>query len=1486
MSVHRKEYLCQVTVIEARHLTPPDPAGSCDPFVRITCGNLPSQATSCETGSTNPQWNQSFTFANLMMTDIELESFELIIEVVHYNSFFNNVNIGRHAIGLSTLHRNANHEFFNVWLTLLHEESGSEPKGYLQVNAFIVGEKDTPPAHKLGDKAEQEEDEEDDDMPIELLSPEQRRLRNARNKNVAVIGRPVFATKGYQFSINIYKAEALTKTEAFDPSTFVSVRAGGFVEKTQTVKRNCNPSWNTRIVFPIFQPIMNDKIVVRMWDHRPLGRDKMIASIPEVPSDRDFFNLTALMSRGGVMPCRWFNLYGRPAEENTFSNDLRKLFGSLKMTYYGTSYLGRVLISMTISPNEEPELTVDAANPYIEPLLGEHRLSVTLYDLKNPHDLGSRVWCKVSIGPYSNEVKPAIKKEDEDEEYYTWGGYSGARIKDIEEPFPLDKSQVPDVIIDLYTDGLLGDRRVGYLRKPVADLPKDGNPRWYSFKSVDSHSDIQGFSPGMILASITFRLSSDPLLANKSRPRRKKFILHYFMYAGYNLAPRLEEADVKASYTIYVGGTPIKQKEARQKEGKYPCWGDYDCATVNLYSEGDDFSFEQNLRVELKTSFSRFNLFGNPMIGQFTVPLRSCTQMWDNPQFFHLVNPEYENASQGRVLAQFFITEDPKMKVDFFDGNGTEPVTTKCDLKIALIGIRNLKPAYTDCELEISLPELRTEEVDRAEKGIKGTLGTTCNPNFEANAIVEFKGVFLPDKPLLLPTLKIKVIDKSFFMANECFTYVPLIPYVPWLSDAKKREAMQLYNRSFDRKDIIEQLPVTVQVQEAKKNHDITYTDMSDISENETEEEKGTDLMKEMTPLFEPKNARFSKRIQFDKTDLHHEVERTERATRANEIEQELAELDAQNYAIRDKGKTDPVLEGLIRDKKREFEDVTKGIMSEPKFFKVEEDELDDDDNYDYKRDVLKNISMESTLRLPYSRYSLFVNTKNPNRVALNHLGDDTGAVIKLAVGVLLSEDTTVTNYLQTSTNVVEADDPDDDRFKLDLFHRFFKIEDTMTILREFKRVTQYKVRIYLLRGVSISAVENSRDLVALASGNDSMSNAKSYPEIILGEGEELNVRYVCESESPKEGTLNPEFFKVYEMTARIPQDIKLIIKLWNKSFLFPDALIGSTEIDIEDRFLGEKYFTEMLMVKRLKAVCKKMLDAATDREEQKFYNSIKNDLKLQHGKLLDKSRKPVPVEYRNLIHEKKSTPQGLLELFVEVLDEKDAKTIPIQHIAKRLPEEYEMRLVIWRVEGIPRGEKETVDIFIKSQFDPTGWLGESLQLETDTHLGSEDGHGIFNWRMKFGFTIPCTFPRLRLIAYNFETFDDDNILSEVVMDLSKYFRKLSKEGRYSMDEEWIFMHLPNLPMTNGGKVQISMSIISKAEADNKPVGLGRDEPNRDPELEIPEEGRGIFDYLKGTALDVSKWNFNLGLIKKLIALLSVGFVLFILFIYPGLAVK
>ena len=70
------------------------------------------------------------------------------------------------------------------------------------------------------------------------------------------------------------------------------------------------------------------------------------------------------------------------------------------------------------------------------------------------------------------------------------------------------------------------------------------------------------------------------------------------------------------------------------------------------------------------------------------------------------------------------------------------------------------------------------------------------------------------------------------------------------------------------------------------------------------------------------------------------------------------------------------------------------------------------------------------------------------------------------------------------------------------------------------------------------------------------------------------------------------------------------------------------------------------------------------------------------------------------------------------------------------------------------------------------------------------------------------------------------------------------------------------------------MSLVTKEEAENHPVGEAQDEPNENPRLVKPTEGRGVGAYLKGTFLDTSSWSlpgFGLFGLLKYVLLMGGG---------------
>jgi Ca2+-dependent lipid-binding protein len=209
----QKEYLVQVTIIEARNLVGKSDDGLSNPFIKIKCGYLDPQATEIVYGTLTPVWNQAFSFTGLLLNKVELQKAELSFEVWSKNNFLGNSLIGTYAVGLFTLYRNANHEFYNVWLTLTCPEFPNDAQGYLLVNCFIIGPNDKPPVHSLNDKVNQDVGEEDEELNLDNMNIDQLKEYQEKKQGIIILGKPSIARKTFQLSVYVFKAEHLIEME-------------------------------------------------------------------------------------------------------------------------------------------------------------------------------------------------------------------------------------------------------------------------------------------------------------------------------------------------------------------------------------------------------------------------------------------------------------------------------------------------------------------------------------------------------------------------------------------------------------------------------------------------------------------------------------------------------------------------------------------------------------------------------------------------------------------------------------------------------------------------------------------------------------------------------------------------------------------------------------------------------------------------------------------------------------------------------------------------------------------------------------------------------------------------------------------------------------------------------------------------------------------------------------------------------------------------
>lgn len=123
--------------------------------------------------------------------------------------------------------------------------------------------------------------------------------------------------------------------------------------------------------------------------------------------------------------------------------------------------------------------------------------------------------------------------------------------------------------------------------------------------------------------------------------------------------------------------------------------------------------------------------------------------------------------------------------------------------------------------------------------------------------------------------------------------------------------------------------------------------------------------------------------------------------------------------------------------------------------------------------------------------------------------------------------------------------------------------------------------------------------------------------------------------------------------------------------------------------------------------------------------------------------------------------------MWVEVLTPEEARKTPMARLQVQNKDEYELRLIVWETKDVPLVNGESVDVFVKVQFDPTGWAGELIEKQTDVHYGSKDGRGVFNYRFLFDVSTPCEFPRLKFQIYDYGLLSNESI-GESILNLKK----------------------------------------------------------------------------------------------------------------------
>ncbi|XP_014817287.1 PREDICTED: myoferlin-like [Calidris pugnax] len=402
-----------------------------------------------------------------------------------------------------------------------------------------------------------------------------------------------------------------------------------------------------------------------------------------------------------------------------------------------------------------------------------------------------------------------------------------------------------------------------------------------------------------------------------------------------------------------------------------------------------------------------------------------------------------------------------------------------------------------------------------------------------------------------------------------------------------------------------------------------------------------------------------------------------------------------------------------------------------------------------------------------------------------------------------------------------------------------------------------------------------------------------------------------------------------------IPLEKDLRVSLLDYDLLPPDQEIGTTTIDLENRLLSRfRAHCGLPTLYRTWILCHGYDELGLAESGPPTYGHPgapreRLALHVLHACHLV----PEHLETRTLYNSTQpGLQQGKVQMWVDIFPTSLGPPGPPVNITPRKPQRYELRCVVWNTRDVDLRDvnmlgRRMSDIYVM------GWLDglEEQRQKTDIHYRSLHGDGAFNWRFVFSFqyleteqlcvlprkehfwsldeTVLKVPPKLILQVWDNDKFSADDFLGVLELELTKLPQPARNPQNCTPKAQgtppwpwlcWGARDPPRLSLFRqrrvrgwwpctvqeggerrlSGKLELSLELLKEKEAEERPVGKGREDPNMYPTLPAPVRPEWSFLWFQAPLRTLSHglWRhsrrrLSLGLALLLLLLLLFTFI-------------